>query len=109
MPNKRQISVDTHHLNCYNVSEEKEVNIRTLRDNQSQVLISKLETLLPRITEEGKHKVAESLLKRLKRLEPNQDRVWADLHLPSEEDELFDILCKLVWGGPPQRTKEALA
>ena len=85
------------------------MNIRTLRDNQSQVLTSKLEALLPRITEKGKHEVAESLLKKLKRLAPDQDRVWADLHLLDEEDELFDILCRMVWRKPPQKTKEALA
>ena len=71
---------------------------KTLKDNQSEVLASKLEDLLPKIAEEEQLKVAEGLLRKLKRLKPNPGQVWAQLNLNEEEDKLFQILCKLVWG-----------
>lgn len=77
--------------------EKQEVITRTLRDNQSQVLADKLEELLPKITEEGKHKLAKGLLEELRVLKPNPDQKWADLYLTSEEDTLLTILEDIVW------------
>jgi len=90
--------VDRHNPNRYNVSEEKEVISHTLKDNQGRDLTATLEALLPKVTEEEKHKVAEGLLEKLKRLNPNPGQVWADLYLNEEEDELFEILTGLAWG-----------
>lgn len=77
----------------------------TLKGNQSEVLAENLEKLLPRVTEEGKRKIAESLLTKLKKCRPRPDRIWAQLNLSDEEEKLFNILCKLVWGKPTPSPK----
>ena len=80
----------------------------TLRDNQSEVLATKLKGLLPKITEETLHKTSEDLLHLLEECKPNPGRTWAMLFLDKEKSDLIEVLCKLAWGmGSSKPTSKA--
>lgn len=82
------------------------MSIHTLRDNQSQDLADKLGVLLPKIVEEEQHSIGERLLEKLQRCKPKLNQVWSQLYLSEEEDELYSILCTMVWASHKPKPDE---